>query len=114
MTATRARRTARVALAAAIVVVAVFGGLGRPSPVAPDSIERGAHIVASSSVGEHATAAVPRAARPLFSALAMAAGGLYVMTALFAAWPGVLAARGPTAVPATVGARWHRRGPPPR
>src|SRR6188768_2372730 len=91
MTATGARRNARVALVAAIVVVSVFGGLRRPSPVSLDSLERGAHLVASSSAVEHATAAVPKPPRPLTSAFAMAAGGLYVMTALFAAWPGVLA-----------------------
>jgi hypothetical protein len=114
MTATGARRNARVALAVVIVVVAAFGGLHRPSPVSLDRVERGVQLVATSSAVEHATAAVPKPPQPFTSALTIAVGGLFVTTALFAAWPGVLVARGPTAVPATVDARWQRRGPPPR
>src|SRR5690349_10914724 len=117
MTATRARRNARVALAVAIVVVAAIGGLRRPPPVSldrVDRVERGVQLVATSSAVEHATAAIPKPPQPFTSALTIAVGGLFVTTALFAAWPGVLAARGPAAVPATVDARWQRRGPPSR
>jgi hypothetical protein len=114
MTRSGATCRASLALAVAIVSLGILGGLRTAQPeAAVNAAGRGIAVaVAVSNIDlGHATAAMPQPTGSMTASLAIALGAL-VTTLFLVAWPGNVAVRGPSAVPATVGARWRRRGPP--